>query len=77
MKIRVTIIEEHFGYIDIDVPADSPILDPNASTLKKRKAAKKLAEYEITQGQGTIIFPDDVIPILNVELGYTTVDEED
>ena len=50
MKIRVSLVERHYGYIDIDVPENSPILDPNASLLKKRRAAKKLAEHEITEG---------------------------
>ena len=59
MKIRVSLVERHYGYIDIDVPEDSPILNPNASLLKKRRAAKKLAEHEITEGDGIYVIDAD------------------
>ena len=77
MKIRVSLVERHYGYIDIDVPENSHILDPNVSLLKKRRAAKKLAEHEITEGDGIIIWPEENVPCLDVELGYTELEEED
>lgn len=82
MKIRISVTETRYGYIDVEVPQDSPIFDSNASSLKKRKAARKLGENALTDDKSCIIWPDpDVdpfyIPALNVDLGYSIIDEED
>ena len=82
MKIRISVTETRYGYVDVDVPQDSPIFDSNASLLKKRRAARKLGENAITSSDSCIIWPDPetddfYIPQLNVDLGYTIIDEED
>ena len=82
MKIRISVTETRYGYIDIDVPKNSPIFDPNASSLQKRRAARKLGETAVTDNNSCIIWPDPnvddfYIPRLNVDLGYSIIDEED
>lgn len=81
MKVCFIVTETRYGYVEVDVPKDSPILDPDASLLKKRKAAKQLGEKALTSSDACIVWPDPeendfYTPALHV-VNYEILDEEE
>lgn len=82
MKIRMTVSETRYGYIDVDVPSDNPILDLEASRMKKRRAAQKLGKDAIAKNSSCIIWPDPkadsfYIPQPVVDFNYVVVDDNE
>ena len=79
MKICVGVTEKRLGIVVLDVPKDSPILDPNASVLKKRKAAHQLATKAVNEDESCISWPtpDESFPNpeLIVDMGYWILNE--
>lgn len=72
MRIRVGVAERRYGFVDLDVPEDSKILNPESSTLTKRRAAKELAESYIQENSGVIVWPNEA-RVIAVDLGYFTI----
>ena len=54
MKIQVQVRQMMFGYIEVEVPDENPIYNPQATARMKRNAAKKLAQTAIANGTSEI-----------------------
>jgi len=48
--INVSVTRTDYGSVGVEVPEGSVILDPSATDLRKRRAARKLAEDYIKNG---------------------------
>lgn len=77
MKITVCVQRVTYGHVEIEVPENSVISDVNASNVKKRREAKKMAESLIRENKDSIIWEDDpdFAESLNVENGYWVIEE--
>lgn len=79
MKIRVPVQVKFNGSVTIDVPEGSPLLNDTASLLKKRRAARDLAEKAI-KADASIIDWDSgncTEDGFEVYLGYVIEEEGD
>lgn len=74
MRISVLVTKTTYGKVEIDVPEGSVILDPEATTLKKRREARRLAETMVEEDECCIIW-DLSETQLNVDNGYWELEE--
>lgn len=72
MKIRIGVMQRQFGYMDIEVPDGSVILDKKASARKKKLAARELGVHTMCHDTNAVIWDPKIDT--EVDLGYIPLD---
>lgn len=70
MTIKVPVTKTIYGFVEVEVPDDSQLKNPNATPLQKKRAAKFLGIQAVRGNMPGKLEWDSEEGEVNVNLGY-------